>query len=252
MKVSKRVIKIWLLLFLPFFVFKLHQKFLEIQERKDQIANIRSRGIGRPFPIDNFIDSNGVDTKIDFSKSELTAIDFWHKNCAPCLQDMQHYTALIPGMAQKIRVFSISVNNFETWKQALNSKLPAYAVLSQTLPNWKHLALKSTLPVSANMLIPSDNVELMTRYFQSLDFPMYFIVNKKGVVVATPFTLYEYLLVDMGKQNRFLFFVTQKEAWTTDYFFMPATFIEYSGYFWVLTIILYSFPFMKKGLKTNT
>jgi hypothetical protein len=42
------------------------------------------------------------------------------------------------------------------------------------------------------------------------------------------------------KRNPFWYFLTNDTTWTADYFFVPSAFVEYSGYFWIATILLLS------------
>jgi hypothetical protein len=113
-------------------------------------------------------------------------------------------------------------------------------VLSKQVPNWKHLVLKSSEDPRLRNEIPGDNVRLLENTFQSTNMPMYFVLEKSGIIKATPFSLSKYLELEVLNRNPFWYFLTNPTTWTTNYFFVPSAFIEYSGYFWIATILLLS------------
>ncbi|RYE27137.1 MAG: hypothetical protein EOP45_02180 [Sphingobacteriaceae bacterium] len=97
MRITRNIILTWLILFLPFFTFKLYSKYSTNKQYEKGYSNSVSGYIGSKFPLQNFVDSSGRGAQIDLSKSEITVVDFWFKDCPPCIEDMQHYSQLIKG-----------------------------------------------------------------------------------------------------------------------------------------------------------
>jgi len=232
MKIPNLVIKIWFVLFIPFLFFKLHDKYIEHEKYKAQYSRNIRQYVGSKFSIDNFINISGVPVKLDLSKSEMTVIDFWFNACPPCIADIKKYSTLIKGKEKKISVVTVSINSYKLWRNLFKNK--RFEFLSDSVNNLTHLVLKSAEASELNNDIPGDNHQLLQNTFQSTKFPMYFVLDKKGTIVATPFSLSEYLSVDIPKKNRFIYFLTNKETWSTDYLFIPLAFVEFSGFYWII------------------
>src|SRR5215831_12024924 len=106
MKIAKRIIWIWLLLFLPFFSFKLYKLYRTNENYEKVYSSAINWYVGSKFLLDKFIDSSGADAKIDVRRSDITVIDFWFKDCPPCLKDMNRYSKLIQGREKQIQVIT--------------------------------------------------------------------------------------------------------------------------------------------------
>lgn len=252
MRITKSIIWTWLILFLPFFTFKLYSRYRANKQYEKVYSSPVSGYIGSKFSLQNFVDSSGTDAQIDFSKSEITVVDFWFKDCPPCIEDMQHYSQLIEGRDRKIIIFTVCINRFDLWKTLLHSSVKPFLMLSKQVPNWKHLVLKSSENQKLNNAVPAENLRLLQNTFQSTNFPMYLVLDNNGVIKATPFSLSKYIELDILRHNPFWYFLTKENIWTADYFFVPTAFVKYSGYFWIATILLLLISqFRNKKLANN-
>ncbi|RYE27138.1 MAG: hypothetical protein EOP45_02185 [Sphingobacteriaceae bacterium] len=134
----------------------------------------------------------------------------------------------------------------------LHSSARPFLMLSKQVPNWKHLVLKSGENPKLNNSVPAENLRLLQNTFQSTNFPMYFVLDNNGVIKATPVSLSKYIEVDILRHNPFWYFLTKEKIWTADYFFVQSAFVEYSGYFWIATVLfLLISQFRNKKLATN-
>ena len=238
MKITRTIIWTWLVLFLPFFTFKLYKSFQENEKYENAYNGFLSNYIGSKFTLKNFVNSSGQDASIDVSNSKMTVVDFWFKECPPCLTDMKHYSELIQGREKQINVFTISINRYDIWKPLLHSSKMSFSMLSKPIPNWTHLALKSNEDPKLGNSIPAENLALLQNTFQSTNFPMYFVLDRNGIIKATPFSLSKYIELNVLEGDPFWYFFTDRATWTADYSFVPTAFVEYSGYFWIATILL--------------
>jgi len=237
MKISRKIIIAWFILFIPFFSFEVYLLYNAEDKYEAQYRQGISGYIGSEFKIDNFIDSARRDTKINLTKSKITVVDFWFSECPPCLEDMKKFSKLIVGKEKEVNVISVSVNNFNLWRGLFNSSDKRFSFLSNPVSNWKNLVLNSKEDLSLRNDMPMDNTRLLQDNFQSLSFPMCFVLDKNGIIRATPFSVSKYLEIEVFKQNKFLYFLLNKGTWTANYYLIPFSFVEYSGYFWIIIII---------------
>jgi len=77
------------------------------QKRFQLMKNSLTKDIGKPFKIENVIDTSGKPIKLDFSKSDLTIIDFWFKDCPPCIEEMQRFPKILAGREGKILIINV-------------------------------------------------------------------------------------------------------------------------------------------------
>lgn len=79
--------------------------------------------IGDTFQIQNVLDSSGNHVELDFSKSDLTIIDFCFNECPPCTNEMKQFSEVLADKEGKISVISISINQFWCWKPTLSTHI---------------------------------------------------------------------------------------------------------------------------------
>lgn len=234
MKVSKQIILFWFILFVPFLAYKIYSRFKQNEVYKQVYSSIKRGYVGSKFRIDNFKDTSGNISKIDTKKKNITIVDFWFKECPPCLADMKTFSPILSKLENKVSVVSISVNNYSLWKSLFNSNDERFEMFRHIPKNWKHLVLNSSESLALNNEVPSDNIQLIQNSFQTTNFPMYFVLDSSNTIIASPFSLTEYLTVDLLKnQNRFTYYLFQKETWIGDKWFIPLTFVEFSGFYWI-------------------
>lgn len=175
MTITKRIIQIWLILFIPFLGVKIINMY-NTSKKAEQLRIINDY-IGSKFSIDNFIDLNGNIAEIEPNKSEITIIDFWHKDCPPCIREMKEFKDLLTNRENQVSIVSVSINNYNLWKQLFNSKNKTFSFLSDSIPNWKHLVLKSNKDPKLNNTIPSDNIQTLSKHYQTNSFPTYLVLD---------------------------------------------------------------------------
>ncbi len=164
---------------------------------QDKLANLmemnRPENVGEIFPIEGFLDTAGVEQKIDLDKSKLTIIDFWFNECPPCNEEMSQFRELIKGKEKDIGIISISISSFPEWKSVFSSRLKRYSFLKDSLPNWKHLVVKSgENPALRNSIANDRHTELKSRLNVN-SFPSYFVLDNKGKIILRPVSAVSYL-----------------------------------------------------------
>jgi len=253
MVITRRIIRLWLIFFFPFFIFKYWLAYLA-DKRYQKIYTLPLQNhLGEKFDIDNFIDSSGKNISLDFTHSEITIIDFWFSDCLPCLQEMKQFKNLVTRKEKEIRIISISINSQTEWRRVLNSSSKRFSFLSESLPNWEHLMMKSNDDPKLNNQIPADNLEMLFNRFQSRNFPMYFVVDKTGTIIASPFSAVEFIKNKLNEQNKIIQFFTNERTWSRMYSIIFSSLVQYSGYCWLLILIIGGFQAFRRsyGLKRS-
>lgn len=238
MVITRRIIGLWVIFFFPFFVFKYYLAYLA-DKRYEKVYTIPLQNhIGEKFDIDNFMDSNGKKVKLDFTHSEITIIDFWFSDCPPCLQEMKQFRKLISGKDKEIKIISISINSYNEWSRVLKSSSNRFSFLSVPLSNWEHLLMRSVEDPKLNNEIAADNLKTLSDRFQSRNFPMYFVVDKTGTIIASPFSAVDFIKSKVYKENKIIHFFTDKRTWPRLYSIIFSSLVQYSGYYWLLILII--------------
>ncbi len=238
MKITKQLIQVWLLLFIPFVMVSL---FFEVKTLKKNVEireSFKSNYVGSKFSIAALSDSNNNPVKIDLSRSDYTIIDFWFRNCPSCIADMNEFEPYLKGRQKQISVISISINSFKVWASTMRSKQNGFRFLSAKLPNWQHLVLRSKEDPALNNDIPMDNSQRLTDLYNNKIYPLYLVLDKKGTIVATPVNAVNYIKTEIDNENADWVFITTPEIKTHLFLMIPELFVTYSGCFWIITIIV--------------
>ncbi len=143
MRISKKLLIIWILLFIPFFFGYFYFKFKRYETDAVKKRQLITNHIGEKFKIGNVIDTSGADVNVTFERSDLTIIDFWFNTCPPCIEEMQQFNSLLQKQEGKISVISVSINSFNVWSSLFRTQNPAFSFLLKPNKNWTHVALKS-------------------------------------------------------------------------------------------------------------
>lgn len=238
MYISWRVVKLWIILFVPVLVIQIIINYFSLQTKEKQrpINNY----IGSQFAFREFLDTNGKVIDLRFDESEVTIIDFWHKACPPCITEMKEFKELIRGREKKISVTSVSINSFKEWRKVFNQDNSMFAFLGDTISNWRHVVLKSSIDPKLNNVIPSDNIKRLAAVYQTNTFPTYLVLDNRGYIIATPPSAVDYIKTSVLGKNRFYSFLTNKLTWGGAHIWIPKLLIEYSGCFWIAIILFYS------------
>ena len=155
--------------------------------------NSLKENIGEKFQVDNIIDSSGGLIKLEFSKSEITIIDFWFSDCKPCLKEMKQFEKILLGKEKKVTVISISINRFSLWKKILAEHNVRFSFLSGSAPNWKHYNLQSMIDEKLKNDIPKDNIDELIKKFNVTFYPAFFVVDKDGIIKSRPVSAVDYI-----------------------------------------------------------
>ena len=155
-----------------------------------KIGSLKSK-IGAYFPYQEFLDSSGRLTKIDFSKSEYTIIDFWFKSCLPCIEEMKKFEKVMAG--KQVSIISVSINNFQEWKKSPNDSTPQYRFLQRKVQNWNHFTMKSDDNPKLNNLFLVDVYQKLIDDLDVTFYPAYFVVDKSGKIIDRPVSAVGYI-----------------------------------------------------------
>lgn len=149
--------------------------------------------IGDTFIIKNVIDSSGNQIQLDFSKSDLTIIDFWFNECPPCINEMKQFSEVLAGKEGKISVISISINQFWFWKPTLTNHTGIFSFLNNNTSNWTQYVLKTLQDEQLKNKISGDRLQELENLYNITFFPAYFVVNKKGIIIERPVSAVEFI-----------------------------------------------------------
>ncbi len=141
--------------------------------------------VGKPFKVEGVLDSTGNEVQLDFTKSDLTIIDFWFNDCPACIEEMKQFAELLRGRENKITIISISINQFWLWKNTLNSHSGRFSFLANVIPNWKHYVLKTTQDPKLKNAISIDREQELQELFNVSFFPAYFVIDKNGIIQSS-------------------------------------------------------------------
>lgn len=149
--------------------------------------------IGDTFRIQNVLDSTGNQIQLDFSKTDLTIIDFWFNECPPCINEMKQFSEVLAGKETKISVISISINQFWLWKPTLINHRGRFSFLNNNTPNWSQYVLNTSEDKKLKNDISTDRQQEIENLYNITFFPAYFVVNKKGVILERPVSAVEFI-----------------------------------------------------------
>ena len=149
--------------------------------------------IGDTFKMKNVIDSSGNQILLDFSKSDLTIIDFWFNECPPCINEMKQFSEVLAGKEDKISVISISINQFWLWKPTLTNHTGIFSFLNNNTPNWTQYVLKTSQDEKLKNKISVDRLQEIENLYNITFFPAYFVVNKKGIIIERPVSAVKFI-----------------------------------------------------------
>lgn len=237
--ITRRIVLLWIVFFFPFLIYKYYLAYLSDQAYQRTYTSPLQNHIGKKFDLDNFIDSNGKTATLNYAGSDLTIIDFWFSDCLPCIREMKQFEKLIAKRNGEVKIISISINSYDEWKKTLRSSSKKFSFLSSPVLNWTHLALQSNENPTLKNEIPGDNLRALSDRFQSQRFPMYFVLDTTGTIIASPFSAVDFINNKYSKQNNLLRFLRNNRTWTIFYSIFFSALIEYSGYFWIIMLIIW-------------
>ena len=162
-------------------------------ERIERQKNSLKDHIGEEFNLDNILDSNGNLVKLDFTKSEITIVDFWFNECPPCIEEMKQFAEILLGKEKKITIISISINRFSLWKSTLREHVNKFSFLANNTQNWYHYTLNSREEDKLKNDVPIINqIKLQSKYNVTF-FPAFFVINKLGIIESRPISAVRFI-----------------------------------------------------------
>lgn len=149
--------------------------------------------IGNQFQLAKIVDSTSNYIDLDFTSSDITIIDFWNNSCPPCIAEMKQFPDLIKGKANKIKIVSISVNQYWLWKKTLEEHIGTFSFLKYKLDNWKQYNLFTTENQGLKNDFSNDRIVELQKIYGIVTFPAYFVVDKNGIILSRPESAVDFL-----------------------------------------------------------
>jgi cytochrome oxidase Cu insertion factor (SCO1/SenC/PrrC family) len=199
-----------LLLFIPVF-FAAFFTFYQVKKwRLDNKRYAINQSIGKQFPNLPLQDENGNTVSLNVATTELTMVDFWYRNCPACIREMQQFKTVLKGKETGIKVISISIDPDNVWKKTLEGTVPAFSFFADRVPNWQHLLVNFPGHDTGK-----SNAQQLSEILSVTSFPSYFVLNNKGIIVATPPSAVDYITTPTNNRNGFVVFFGAKSTWSS-------------------------------------
>ena len=149
--------------------------------------------IGEELKISAILDSTGNQVKLDFTKSDLTIVDFWFNDCPPCIKELTQFADVLVGKEKKISIISISINQPWLWYKTLKAHTGKFNFLENKLSNWTHYVLQTVDNEKLKNDISSDRLLELQKIYNVTFFPAYFVVDRNGKILARPESAVDYI-----------------------------------------------------------
>jgi thiol-disulfide isomerase/thioredoxin len=190
---SIKLLSLAIMLFIALLFSGCKGKPTKISEKaKVQLGTLKEH-IGEKFELNNILDSSGDPVSLDFKTSEVTIIDFWFKDCPPCLEEMKQFADVLEGKEKKISIISLSVNQPWIWKPLVTNPTDRFSFLNLSVSNWKQYTLQTINNPKLKNEISFDRTEELKKRYSVSFFPAYFVVNKEGVIQSRPRSAVEFI-----------------------------------------------------------
>ena len=164
--------------------------FVSCKNNSKEEKSINKKGldqnIGDEFRLENILDTAGNAVKLDFTKSEVTIVDFWYNECPPCIEELNQFGSVLAGKENKVSVISISLNQPWAWNESRAKHAGPFKFFEKKLPNWTHFVLKTKLDSALKNSISDDRVTELEETYNVSFVPAYFIVDKTGKILQRP------------------------------------------------------------------
>ena len=148
--------------------------------------NSLADNIGEKFQLSNILDSSGKAVNLDFTKADLTIIDFWFNNCPPCIEEMNQFASLLSGKEKKVAVISISINQVWLWKEIVRTHTGRFSFLDNKASNWTQYVLQTKDDKMLKNEISSDRLVELQKKYNITFLPAYFVVDRNAIIKARP------------------------------------------------------------------
>jgi AhpC/TSA family len=207
MATSKQASIIKIILFIPFFIAAFYVFFQFKKYRLQSKRQAISLFAGKQFPVLPLQDVNGKFISLDLTRSDNTIIDFWYRNCPACIAEMNQFETVLKGKDKTISIISISIDPNEVWQKTLTGGVPAYSFITTPVENWHHLLLNFRQKEG-----DKNNAQLLSEILGVTSYPSYFVLDKNGLITATPSSAVNYIKTSLNSENEFLVFLRSKST----------------------------------------
>lgn len=228
------VVKI--IIFLPFFAAALFAFFQFKKMRLQSKRQAVNQFIGKQFPQLPLFDTAGKPVLLDLSRSENTIVDFWFRTCPGCIAEMSGFSSILKGKEQDISIISISIDPQDAWLKTLAGNFPPLSFISKPVKNWHHLRVN--FPGSDT---GKNNAQHLSEILHVTGYPSYFVLDKNGLIKATPASAVNYIKTSFSNQNEFLLFLQSSATWKS---LQTILFV-------ILSVLIYHFLFNFLAAKIN-
>lgn len=229
MTTSKPASVIKIILFIPFFIAAFFAFFQLKKYRLQSKRQAVNQFIGKQFPELPLLDVNSKPVSPDIGKTDNTIIDFWFRNCPGCVAEMQQFETVLKGKNKTISIISVSIDPNEVWQKTLNGSVPVFSFITKPVENWHHLLLNFSPGEGGK-----NNAEHLSELLSVTSFPSYFVLDKQGVIKATPASAVSYIKTSVSSENEFMGFLKSSSTWKS----------LQTGLFLFLSIVLYHLGFI--------
>jgi peroxiredoxin len=195
------------LLFIPFFIVTLFGFFQLKKYRFQSKRQAINQWVGKPFPVLPLENRDGKTVRLDLSQSAYTIVDFWFGNCPGCITEMKQFDGVLKEKEKNITIVSISIDPREAWQKTFEGNIPAFSFLTKPVINWHHLL------VNFNQAEDKNNAQHLSEILNVTGFPSYFVLDKQGIIKATPASAVNYIKTAVSNENEFLVFIKSTATW---------------------------------------
>lgn len=233
MYIPKKILRFWLILFIPLFIALLYGTYRQ-QQKNTSPTTVEQRAslikhIGSKLPLLPLKNTSYKSVSLNHSFRQPVILDFWFAGCGPCIAEMKQFAKLLQDYPGKFEIISISIDALSEWKEVLNGKssekLSFLSNNKDTL--WTHLNLDTTNPSS--YLDSSLNLR---------QYPSYFVLDSSGTIIETPQSAVDYIEKIIGKKKDFTHFLSKSFSSEEGWINLLFSFLYYSGLFWSLVILI--------------
>lgn len=175
-----------------FLILSCNQKSEKVKKIEEHTKSL-TKHIGEKLQLKNIIDSTGKIVELDFTKSDITIIDFWFTECRACIEEMNQFSQILSEKKGKISLISISINQFWHWKATLTNPTERFAFLNNNVENWKHYSLLSTENQKLKNKFTLDRQSELAQFYDVTYYPAYFVLDKNGIIQSRPISAVDFI-----------------------------------------------------------
>ena len=204
-------------MFVPFFISVLFVFYLLKTNRMEKKRQALNHHIGEKFPSLPLLDAKGNTASINLSAADFTIVDLWFKNCPGCIVEMQQFSDLLKGKETQVSIVSVSIDPFTVWEKLFDGGSQRFSFLAKPVTNWQHLLIDFTADSTAPVGGATNNAQYLAGKLGVTGYPAFFVLDKKGIIKATPASAVDYIKTAVGGENKFIRFLKSPATWKSVY-----------------------------------